>query len=101
MKVLDIPKSGKCGNPVWQHNRYGRICYPAFVPANPRTPAEVAVRGRFGAGREGSYRATLFPGVSTCGSRSTAATYSGLRLGRPPAWLRLQYPSLHSVRWEA
>lgn len=49
MKVLDIPRSGKRGNMVWQRNRYGQYCYPAFVPFNPRTPAQVAVRGTFGA----------------------------------------------------
>ena len=49
MRVPDIPKSGKCGNTVWQRNRYAQYCYPAFVPANPRTPAQVAVRGAFGA----------------------------------------------------
>ena len=47
MKVSDIPKSGKCGNTVWQRARYGQICYPVFVPYNPRTPAQVAVRGNF------------------------------------------------------
>ncbi len=41
--------SGKCGNMVWQRNRYGQICYPAFIPANPRTPAQQAIRGIFGA----------------------------------------------------
>jgi hypothetical protein len=42
-------RSGKCGNTVWQRNRYGAYCYPAFVPANPRTQAQMAVRGNFGA----------------------------------------------------
>ena len=42
-------KSGKCGDMVWQRARYGQICYPAFIPANPRTPAQVAVRGNFDA----------------------------------------------------
>jgi len=46
---LPYTKSGKCGLMVWQRNRYGQICYPAFVPANPRTPAQVAIRGIFGA----------------------------------------------------
>ncbi len=41
--------SGKCGNMVWQRNRYGQICYPAFIPANPRTPAQVAIRAIFAA----------------------------------------------------
>jgi hypothetical protein len=49
MKVLDIPKSGKCGNTVWQRNRYCQYSYPAFIPFNPRTPAQVAVRKTFGA----------------------------------------------------
>ena len=46
---LPCTKSGKCGNMVWQRNRYGPICYPAFIPANPRTPAQQAIRGVFGA----------------------------------------------------
>ena len=49
MKVLDIPKSGKCGNTVWQRNRYCQYSYPAFIPFNPRSPAQVNVRGTFGA----------------------------------------------------
>src|ERR1019366_1951890 len=49
MRVLDIPRSGKRGNTVWQRNRYGQYSYPAFIPYNPRTPAQVAVRGAFGA----------------------------------------------------
>jgi hypothetical protein len=46
---LPYTKSGKCGNLVWQRNRYGQVCYPAFIPFNPRTTAQVAVRGHFGA----------------------------------------------------
>src|ERR1035438_6487611 len=46
MKV-PYTKSGRCGALVWQRNRYGQICYPAFVPFNPRSPAQVAVRGNF------------------------------------------------------
>jgi len=42
-------KSGKCGNMIWQRNRYGQICYPAFILRNPRTPAQQAIRGIFGA----------------------------------------------------
>ena len=49
MRVLEIPQSGKRGDRVWQSNRYGQYSYPAFVPFNPRTPAQVAVRGVFGA----------------------------------------------------
>src|ERR1035438_7918552 len=49
MKVLDITRSGKRGNRVWQRNRYCQYSYDAFIPFNPRTPAQVAVRGTFGA----------------------------------------------------
>ncbi len=42
-------KSGKCGNMVWQRNRYGQICYPAFIPANPRTARQQAIRNIFAA----------------------------------------------------
>ena len=40
--------SGKRGDRVWQRNRYCQYSYAAFVPANPRTPAQMAVRGVFG-----------------------------------------------------
>ena len=46
---MDIPRSGKRGDRVWQRNRYCQYSYAAFVPFNPRTPAQVAVRGVFGA----------------------------------------------------
>ena len=49
MKVLDIPRAGKRGGYVWQRNRYCQYSYPAFTPRNPRTPAQMAVRGTFGA----------------------------------------------------
>src|ERR1035437_344714 len=48
MKV-PYTKSGKCGNLVWQRDRYGQICYAAFVPFNPRSPAQVGVRSSFAA----------------------------------------------------
>ena len=41
-------KAGKCGNVVWQRNRYGQISYPYFIPANPRTRAQLQVRASFG-----------------------------------------------------
>jgi hypothetical protein len=49
MKTFDIPKSGKSGNIVWQRNRFCQYSYPAFIPYNPRSPAQVAVRGTFSA----------------------------------------------------
>src|ERR1035437_9963437 len=47
MKV-PYTKAGKCGNTVWQRNRYGQISYPNFIPANPRTPAQLQIRASFG-----------------------------------------------------
>src|ERR1035437_5176417 len=44
---MPYTKSGKSGDVVWQRNRYGQICYKAFVPFNPRSPAQVAVRQIF------------------------------------------------------
>jgi hypothetical protein len=44
---LPYTKSGKCGHLVWQRNRYGQICYPAFVPFNPNTPRQKAIRHLF------------------------------------------------------
>ena len=49
MRVLDIPKSGKCGGTVWQRNRYCQYSYAAFVPFNPRSHQQVKVRGHFSA----------------------------------------------------
>jgi hypothetical protein len=49
MKVLDIPKSGKCGNLVFYtigKRVYARRC---FIPANRRTQATARARGRLGA----------------------------------------------------
>lgn len=42
-------KSGKCGDTVWQRNRYGQISYAFFIPANPKSAAQLFVRGNFGA----------------------------------------------------
>src|ERR1035441_9072649 len=46
---MPYTRSGKCGSIVWQRNRYGAFCYQAFVPFNPRSPAQMAVRGTFAA----------------------------------------------------
>jgi hypothetical protein len=47
MKV-PYTKCGKCGDTVWQRNRYGQISYKAFIPRNPRTLAQLFVRASFG-----------------------------------------------------
>ena len=46
---LPYTMSGKCGLYVWQRARYGMICYPAFIPANPRSPGQIAIRHLFAA----------------------------------------------------
>ena len=50
VRVMKEPytKSGKCGNIVWQRNRYGQISYPWFIPKTPRTIAQLQVRASFG-----------------------------------------------------
>src|ERR1035437_2987621 len=48
VKVLDIPKSGRCGLTVAYQSRYGN-CQRAWVlPDNPRTPAQRGRRKSFG-----------------------------------------------------
>lgn len=47
MKV-PYTKSGKCGDTVWQWNGHAQISYPYYVPYDPRTPAQVELRKRFG-----------------------------------------------------
>jgi hypothetical protein len=47
--TIPYTRSGKFGNTVWQRARYGQISYPAFIPFNPRSPAQCVVRGTFGA----------------------------------------------------
>ncbi len=50
MKV-PYTKCGKCGDTVYQRNRFGQISYPylSHIPANPNTVAQKLVRGHFGA----------------------------------------------------
>jgi hypothetical protein len=46
MKILDIPQSGKRGLNVSQDGQFGQISRAQGRVANPRTPAQVAVRDR-------------------------------------------------------
>ena len=47
MKV-PYTKCGKCGDTVYQRNRFGQISYPYHIPRNPRTVGQQQVRGAFG-----------------------------------------------------
>jgi hypothetical protein len=44
---LGIRLRGKAGNVVFMQTRFGVTFRPRIVPANPRTPAQTASRGRF------------------------------------------------------
>ncbi len=45
MKILDIPQSGKRGLNVSQAGQFGQISRALAIPANPRTPSQMNVRG--------------------------------------------------------
>ena len=44
MKVLDVPKSGKCGTVVSWVGRFGNCARTYLCPSNPNTPAQQRVR---------------------------------------------------------
>lgn len=46
MKIIDIPQSGKIGLQVAMPGRYGQVRRAWIIPANPRTAAQLDVRGR-------------------------------------------------------
>jgi hypothetical protein len=48
MKILDIPKSGKCGQVVAFQSRYGLCLRELINPRNTITPARQFMRGAFG-----------------------------------------------------
>src|ERR1035441_5439711 len=48
MKILDIPKSGKCGQVVAFQSRYGLCLRQLVSPRNKITPARQFMRGAFG-----------------------------------------------------
>jgi hypothetical protein len=48
MKILDIPKSGKCGNVVAYQSRYGLCLRALVVPSARSTPAREFMHGAFG-----------------------------------------------------
>jgi hypothetical protein len=48
MRILDIPQSGKRGRTVSQNSRNGQISRALVIPVNPRTAAQLRVRGFLG-----------------------------------------------------
>lgn len=47
MKFLDVPQSGKYGVKVSQQGRFGQFIRALALVANPRTAAQMSVRGNF------------------------------------------------------
>jgi len=81
-RIMTVPytKAGKCGNTVWQRNRYGQISYPYFIPANPRTPAQLQIRASFGSVSARWRTLTEAQRISWCIAGKTKKTRR--RLGR-------------------
>ena len=48
MKISDIPQSGHLGTFITFKGRFGQVRRPYVIPANPRSPAQMSVRGQFG-----------------------------------------------------
>ncbi len=48
MKIIDVPQSGHLGTFITFTNRFGQFRRPYVVPRDPRTPAQLQVRSRFG-----------------------------------------------------
>src|ERR1035441_1101088 len=56
MKILDTPRSGKCGRVVAFQSRYGLCLRELISPRNVRTPARQIMRGAFGHHSQGYSR---------------------------------------------
>ena len=48
MKIIDVPQSGRLGTFISFRNRYGQFRRRYVVPKDPRSPAQMGVRSRFG-----------------------------------------------------
>ncbi len=48
MKIIDVPQSGNLGTFISVKNRFGQFRRRYVVPRDPRTPAQLGVRSRFG-----------------------------------------------------
>ena len=48
MKIIDVPQSGHLGTFISFKNRFGQFRRRYVVPKDPRTPAQIGVRSRFG-----------------------------------------------------
>src|ERR1035438_9923068 len=98
MKILDIPKSGKCGQVVAFQSRYGLCLRQLVIPRNTITPARQFMRGAFGHHSQG-YSRTLGDEQRHRWIFAGTQVMSDPRLGQNgPLTGQQLYSSINSVR---
>jgi hypothetical protein len=98
MKILDIPKSGKCGQVVAFRSRFGLCLRELVIPRNTITPARQFMRGAFGHHSQG-YSRTLGDEQRNRWIFAAAQVMSDPRLGQNgPLTGQQFYTSINSVR---
>jgi hypothetical protein len=98
MKILDIPKSGKCGQVVAFKSRYGLCLRQLVSPRNTITPARQFMRGAFGRHSQG-YSRKLGDEQRHRWILAGAQVMSDPRLGQNgPLTGQQLYTSINSVR---
>jgi len=98
MKILDIPKSGKCGRVVAFRSRFGLCLRELVIPRNTITPARQFMRGAFGHHSQG-YSRTLGEEQRHRWIFAAAQVMSDPRLGQNgPLTGQQLYTSINSVR---
>src|ERR1035441_1798015 len=98
MKILDIPKSGKCGQVVAFQSRYGLCLRELINPRNTITPARQLMRRAFGRHSQG-YSRTLGEEQRHRWILAAAQVMSDPRLGQNgPLTGQQLYTSINSVR---
>ena len=98
MKILDIPKSGKCGQVVAFRSRYGLCLRELVIPRNAITPARQFMRGAFGHHSQ-VFSRKLSDDQLNRWSLAGAQVMSDPRLGQNgPLTAQQLYTSINSVR---
>src|ERR1039457_2162184 len=98
MKILDIPKSGKCSRVVAFQSRYGLCLRELVIPHNTITPARQFMRGAFGHHSQ-AYSRTLTAEQLDRWILAGAQVMSDPRLGQNgPLTGQQLYTSINSVR---
>jgi hypothetical protein len=98
MKILDIPKSGKCGQVVAFQSRFGLCLRELVIPRNTITPARQFMRGAFGHHSQ-AYSRKLSDEQRDRWALAGAQVMSDPRLGQNgPLTCQQLYTSINSVR---